>query len=356
VLTQDSSGTTVSGTVIINPAATQTQYRLSISANTTPNVIKNNNYVSTTTYAKLVVNPPLPPGVSMSFSMIVNKRKVYSGPGTGTIVDTVTITKNGVTIPPYIPSSSTTTGTRPDCSPESQVTVTEADTYYPLTIDSTSEFLITSNSVLTITDGEQGSQANCLTNLYTNIVANLTGGAEAGMKGCTCCTQGLDGGQRNLLESALEYTPNSQPVDSCATCQGVIETGTGIFLDSNLYVGGLICSGPFGTGCDQNFRYCDPEGGNCMITDNGVVSSYVCGIQPNVGVRAMVANFQVPTNGIYSLSAEAYLNGVLVGQGGVSNIEYTTNTVNSISLTMFSPINIQVGSVFKIVYKPFGSQ
>jgi hypothetical protein len=86
-----------------------------------------------------------------------------------------------------------------------------------------------------------------------------------------------------------------------------------------------------------------------MITDNGVVSTYVCGIQPNVGVQYMQAIFQVPTSGFYDITADAYLNNVKVGTGRIAENIYVGD-YPSISVEMFSPINIQIGSVFKMVY------
>ena len=348
ILTQDSSGTTNNGTVIVGANSSPVTYNLSLSANTSAQqVINSNNYTSKTTYLKVVVNPPLPAGVSISFKLATSSIKTYNGPGTGTIQDNFTITQGGVTKTPSVTQSSSTTGTRPNCNPESQVVVTEVDTYN-LTISNTTDVLITDTSVLNITNGQQGSQSNCLTNLTQKIYGQFV---DAQINGCTCCSVNADTTSSIMNDNTLTYIPNAEPPSSCATCQGVIEVGTGIFTNGSVVVGGLICSGPNKTGCNQNFRYCDPvDGNNCMITDNGVVSSYVCGIQPNVGVQYMQANFQVPTSGFYSITADAYLNNVLVGTGSVAS-NFSTGTYPSINVNMFSPINIQIGSVFKMVYR-----
>jgi hypothetical protein len=347
ILTQDSSGTTNSGTVTVGYVSSPVTYSLSLSANTSEQqVVNSNNYISNTTYLKVVVNPPLPAGVSILFHLATSSIKTYNGPGTGTIDDNFTITQGGVVKTPSTTQSNTTNGTRPNCNPESQVVVNEVDTYY-LTINNSTDVLITDTSVLTITNGQQGTQSNCLTNLTQKIYGQFI---DAQIQGCTCCSVNADTTASLMNDTTLTYVPNSTPPISCATCQGVIETGTGIFTNGNVVVGGLICSGPNKTGCSQNFRYCDPiNSSNCMITDNGVVSTYVCGIQPNVGVQYMQAIFEVPTTGFYDITADAYLNGVKVGTGRMAE-NISVGEYPSINVDMFSPINIQIGSVFKMVY------
>jgi hypothetical protein len=344
ILTQDSSGTTNNGTVTVGANSSPVTYSLSLSANTAAaQVVNSNNYTSKTTYLKVVVNPPLPAGVSITFNLTTSSIKTYNGPGTGTIQDNFTITQGGVVKTPTVTQSGSTTGTRPNCNPESQIVVNELDTYN-LTITNTTDVLITDTSVLTVTNGQQGSQSNCLTNLTQQIYGQFV---DAKILGCTCCSVNADTTASLINENTLTYIPNSQPITSCATCQGVIQTGTGIFINNNLISGGANCTGP-GLGCTNNFAYCD-SALNCMITDNGVVSSLTCGVIPQSGVKYTRANFQVPTSGLYNITADAYLNNVKVGTGSVSG-NFLTGTVPYIDITMFTPINIQIGSVFKIVY------
>ena len=344
ILTQDSSGTTNNGTVTVGANSSPVTYSLSLSANTAAaQVVNSNNYTSKTTYLKVVVNPPLPAGVSITFNLTTSSIKTYNGPGTGTIQDTFTITQGGVVKTPTVTQSGSTTGTRPNCNPESQIVVNELDTYN-LTITNTTDVLITDTSVLTVTNGQQGSQSNCLTNLTQQIYGQFV---DAKILGCTCCSVNADTTASLINENTLTYIPNSQPITSCATCQGVIQTGTGIFINNNFINSGANCTGP-GLGCTNTFAYCD-SALNCMITDNGVVSSLTCGVIPQSGVKYTRANFQVPTSGLYNITADAYLNNVKVGTGSVSG-NFLTGTVPYIDITMFTPINIQIGSVFKIVY------
>jgi hypothetical protein len=346
IITNDATNNRNSQTISVGFDTQPITYQLSLSANTNATqTVTENNYASNTTYLEAVVTPPLPIGITVSFNLTLSSVKTYNGPGTGVINDNITITQGGIIKTPSTTSSISQTGDRPNCNPESQVVVSEADTY-TLSMTSDSKVLITNTSVLEITDGEAGAQSNCLTNLNQIIYTQFT---VPSIQGCNCCSVIADDRLVTINENSVTYVPNSEPVQSCPTCQAVIEEGTGIFLDGNVVVGGLICSGPNPQSCLQNFRYCDTDAQDCMITDNGEVTSYVCGIRPNNGVQYVRAIFQVPVNGVYNLTADAYLNNVKVGTGSVSQ-NFSTGTYPTINITMFNPINIQVGSVFKIVY------
>jgi hypothetical protein len=346
IITNDATNNRNSQTISVGFDTQPITYQLSLSANTNATqTVTENNYASNTTYLEAVVTPPLPIGITVSFNLTLSSVKTYNGPGTGVINDNITITQGGIIKTPSTTSSISQTGDRPNCNPESQVVVSEADTY-TLSMTSDSKVLITNTSVLEITDGEAGAQSNCLTNLNQIIYTQFT---VPSIQGCNCCSVIADDRLVTINENSVTYVPNSEPVQSCPTCQAVIEEGTGIFLDGNVVVGGLICSGPNPQSCLQNFRYCDTDAQDCMITDNGEVTSYVCGIRPNNGVQYVRAIFQVPVNGVYNLTADAYLNNVKVGTGSVSE-NFSTGTYPTINITMFNPINIQVGSVFKIVY------
>jgi hypothetical protein len=346
IITNDAINNRNSQTISVGFDTQPITYQLSLSANTSATqTVTENNYASNTTYLEAVVTPPLPIGITVSFNLTLSSVKTYNGPGTGVINDNITITQGGIIKTPSTTSSISQTGDRPNCNPESQVVVSETDTY-TLSMTSDSKVLITNTSVLEITDGEAGAQSNCLTNLNQIIYTQFT---VPSIQGCNCCSVIADDRLVTINENSVTYVPNSEPVQSCATCQGVIEEGTGIFFNGNVVAGGLICSGPNEQSCVQSFRYCDPLTQDCMITDNGTVSSYVCGIRPNNSVQYVRGIFQVPVNGFYNLTADAYLNNVKVGTGSVSE-NLSTGTYPTINMTMFNPINIQVGSVFKIVY------
>ena len=203
ILTRDSSGTTQNGTVTVAGTAPVT-YIVSLSANTqATQVITNDNYLSQTTYYKLAVNPPLPPGVTINFSFGIRSNKRVDGPGTGTISDTYVVTQNGVTIPVSNSTGGDTTSLRPNCSPE--LSYLRGDTYfYNNLIINNTPILITETAILTVTNGQQGAQSNCLTNLSQNSWFDTNGYS---INGCTCCS--VLANNTSISQASLTYTPNT---------------------------------------------------------------------------------------------------------------------------------------------------
>jgi hypothetical protein len=345
VITRDSANNTNNNIVTIGYSQNPTTYQVSINllSNLTE-TINVSNSASKTTYFTVTSNPPIPVGTTLSFNLDFSSIKTTNGPGSGTTIDNISVYKNGNLLS-NINSSviDTTTNTRPNCSPEIQTIVTESESYY---CEMTSNDIITGStqSVLNITDG-QISDNSCVTELTQIIYLGIV---NTNLNGCYCCTSVADTNLFPVVDNSISYT--DEPTPQCVTCEGVINAGTGIFINANQIVGGLICTGPNKTGCFQNFRYCNTPSPNCMITDNGVVSTYVCGILPNPNVQYMVALFQVPTDGFYNITADAYLNNVKVGTGQVNEFIYESSPSTAIEVNMFSPINLQIGSVFRVVY------
>lgn len=208
IITSDVINNRNSQTITVGFDGQPITYQLSLSANTSATqTISNNNYVSNTTYLEAVVTPPLPVGVTVTFDLTVSSVKTYNGPGTGTITDTINITQGGVIKTPTTTSSVSQTGDRPNCNPESQVVVTEADTY-SLSMTNTSKVLITDTSVLVVTNGEVGQQSNCLTNLGQKIYAQFT---TPSIQGCNCCSVIADDRLVMINDSSVTYVPNSEP-------------------------------------------------------------------------------------------------------------------------------------------------
>ena len=275
ILTKDSLGATNSGTVTVGAVSSPVTYSLSLSANTSATqVINTENYTSTTTYLKIAVNPPLPAGVSITFNLTTSSIKTYNGPGTGTIQDNFTITQGGVVKTPSVTQSNSTTGTRPNCNPESQVVVNEVDTYN-LTINNTTDILITDTSILTITDGQQGSQSNCLTNLTQQIYGQFV---NAQINGCTCCSVNADTTASIINDNTLTYTPNistfvsSVNATSSYFCSNTSSAtvnfsefigGSGQYMMTTNYYstcGGALSANTFATVGTNNTYYSVPNG------------------------------------------------------------------------------------------------
>lgn len=299
------------------------------------------NGVSTkTTYFTVTSTPALPAGIVLQFTLTTSSTKTYNGPGSGDIIDNFTILQNGVPKTPSATNSTTVNSTRPNCNPETQQVVTETD-QYTLELSNTSIVSGSTTSVLTITNGQVGAQSNCATSLSQNISLQVSNPVA---KGCTCCTAVADNIQTQVNSNSVSFEGVVLGPD-CATCSAIVSSGN-IYLDMDAIVGGLICTGPNAVGCFQNFRY-NPLGG--ILNSGSGLSTYTCGIQPNIGVQYVQANFQTPTSDNYYVIATAYLNNSEVGSG-VFNGYCSMNQVNSVSINMYSPININVGDTFRIVY------
>ena len=299
------------------------------------------NGVSTkTTYFTVTSTPALPAGIVLQFTLTTSSTKTYNGPGSGDIIDNFTILQNGVPKTPSATNSTTVNSTRPNCNPETQQIVTETD-QYTLELSNTSIVSGSTTSVLTITNGQVGAQSNCATSLSQTISLQVSNPVA---KGCTCCTAVADNIQTQVNSNSVSFEGVVLGPD-CATCSAIVSSGN-IYLDMDAIVGGLICTGPNAVGCFQNFRY-NPLGG--ILNSGSGLSTYTCGIQPNIGVQYVQANFQTPTSDNYYVIATAYLNNNEVGSG-VFNGYCSINQVNSVSINMYSPININVGDTFRIVY------
>ena len=343
IITKDSANNTVNNDVTIGYNQDPTTYQLSVNllADQTQ-VVTGPNSNSTTTYLTVTSNPPIPVGVSVQFNLNFTSVKTTNGPGTGNLNDIILVYQNGNLIAPSTQQSAQTViNSRPNCSPETQEVTTETESY-SCTLTSTSTVTITTQSALAITNG-QISQNSCVTNLQQTIYAGISSQI---VTGCNCCTVVADTNLLPTVSNSVSYV-QSPDVYDCPTCQGQILVGTGIYLDMDLLVGGITCTGD-GIDCTQNFRYSgtNPAG---ILVDDGAVSSYVCGIPSRSGVEQVRCYFQVPTNGSYAVGATIYLNNVVVGQGYfagyVTTMDYPTIVVN-----LNTPINIANGDYFKVVY------
>lgn len=209
VIVKDSSNATQTSSATVGFDEQPSTYQLSLSANTSATqTITLDNYNSRTTYLQVVSTPPLPPGVTITFNMTISSIKTYNGPGTGTILDTFEITENGILKTPSTTQSTSVTGDRPNCNPETYTAVTEADTYQ-LTIGANSPVLIRDTSVLSITNGAAGAQSNCLTNLTQEIFAQFT---QSSVNGCLCCNVVADSRLNSINSNSTTFVPGGNDV------------------------------------------------------------------------------------------------------------------------------------------------
>jgi hypothetical protein len=245
IITNDAINNRNSQTIAVGFDSQPITYQLSLSANTSATqTVTTNNYSSRTTYLEAVVTPPLPVGLTISFNLTVSSIKTYNGPGTGVITDNILITQGGMSKTPSTTSSISQTGNRPNCNPESQVVVSEADTY-TLSMTSNSKVLIIDTSILEITDGQVGAQSNCLTNLNQTINAQFT---VPSIQGCNCCSVIADDRLVTINENSVTYVPNSEPI---------IITPTEYML--------LGYAESRGEACEQNGTYISLAGGGMGV-------------------------------------------------------------------------------------------
>lgn len=189
VITRDSATpikNTLSNTVVVGTSSENLNYSLGVVVDSVANLGPNTQMATW----KIVVNPPLPVGTSISFVLSVDTIKKYYDPGTGTINATTTITKNGIDVNPYLSNfTPLVSEPRPFCSPNELQTSTTTTFYSTssqnqelqrVTIEYGDIVSGTLVSELFITEGAIGLNS-CATKLEQSILvstssATITGG------------------------------------------------------------------------------------------------------------------------------------------------------------------------------------
>jgi hypothetical protein len=220
----DSAGNTDIESATVGFDQQPVTYQLSLSANTAATQdITLSNYNSRTTFYQIVSTPSLPQGVTIPFNLTISSIKTFNGPGTGTITDTFLMFENGVLKTPSTTQTIVQTGGRPNCSPETFTAVTEADTYQ-LQIGNNYPVFIENTSVLTITQGQSGSQSNCLTNLTQQITAQFT---QQSINGCRCCQVVADSTSNTINSNSVTFNSTGNAPSKPLFAKSTIECGFG---------------------------------------------------------------------------------------------------------------------------------
>jgi len=207
VITTDSLNNTNSNIVTIGYNQNPTTYQVSINllSNLTETTNGNNN-TTKTTYFTVTTNPAIPVGTTLSFYLNFSSVKTINGPGTGVITDNIMVYNNGNLLTSVNPSTSVTTNTRPNCSPEIQTVTTESESYY-CELTSTGTVTGSTQSVLDITSGEI-SVNSCVTELNQTIYLGIN---NTILNGCSCCSVVADTNPYPVIDNSVSYTNNSQP-------------------------------------------------------------------------------------------------------------------------------------------------
>jgi hypothetical protein len=207
ITVQDALGTVVTQTITVSYDEIPVTYQLTVSVNT-DNVVSSitPNFNSRQTTVQVITVPALPIGVEIQFQLVLSSIKTYNGPGTGTITDLFTITQGGVTQIPILNESTSQTNTRPFCSPNEQIVVSEIETY-SLAVSNSLDVVILDTSTLSIVDGQEAN--NCVTNLSQQIYAQLI---VPSILGCSCCNVVADSQLVAINENTLNYEPGSDDI------------------------------------------------------------------------------------------------------------------------------------------------
>lgn len=204
----DSLGNQQSGTVEIGFNSSPVTYNLSL-VNVGPQIITTvpNDIQSITQNLQLVVTPPLPVGLTINFDLVSTSLQTQNGPGTTSITTDWNVIKNGTQIPSDVsPITNVSTGTRPGCSPNTQIVNTRSYTNNSISITSADGIDITSTTIIDITNGQGSAQVNCTTSGINEISAVIS---NVGIIGNDCVS--AIGSSRQIQTNEFTYIPTTPP-------------------------------------------------------------------------------------------------------------------------------------------------
>jgi hypothetical protein len=129
---------------------------------------------------QVVVSPPLPVGVTLSYNLNIAIDQLEQRPGGGIIDYSVIIRKNGVNQSPTS-TSTTSISPRPFCSPQTQ---TESDYTESVALTMTNNDIISGTSVSQIFVEQPQNVNGCSTVLRQVMTVSLN---NVNIQGCNCC-------------------------------------------------------------------------------------------------------------------------------------------------------------------------
>jgi hypothetical protein len=209
VIARDSLNESQTSSITIGFDSLPVTYQLSLE-NVEPSTTTSIPNVSQTTtqVMNLVVSPPLPVGLSVTFNLLSTSFFTVNGPGSGINSVIWSVTKNNVPVNTIVGTETQLSqGTRPFCSPNVQ-TVTSRDYSTLITITNGDVINVASTTTNTITDGQAGSQTNCTTNINTQVTTTISTPTIVG-NDCSSVT----GGNREVQVNDFTYVPGQTPVN-----------------------------------------------------------------------------------------------------------------------------------------------
>lgn len=219
VIVQDSDGNTANGGVVpVGAANVAINYAISTQLLNVVSYSPQNQVASW----KVNITPPLPVGATITFQLKVSATQKVNTPGTGTIVNTTTVKKNGVVLSQPTVATASNTLIRQNCSPNTTTTTSKTQLYY-LTMSHGDTITGTSSSVLTITNGAV-SPNGCITTLQQDILVSIYG--NAGLTGKGSCGEAngnptAQGIVNHTLASSTSVNPISlRTLTGTTSCNG----------------------------------------------------------------------------------------------------------------------------------------
>jgi len=205
VITKDNSGTTQTNIVSVVFDSDVITYTVAVVLDGIQQIGTNIEIANW----RVNVTPPIPVGVNVSFQLDLNTNKYYEGPGTGVITGGTIVYKNGIQEPEAIPTITTQTIPRPNCSPNTTDITNKTETYnFSMTNGDT--ITGSSTSILTIDCGVVIS--NCVTTLVQDILVSVSSptilGNNCSKVICDSTTQGIDG---HTINGTTSQTCNIAP-------------------------------------------------------------------------------------------------------------------------------------------------
>jgi uncharacterized protein (TIGR02145 family) len=207
VVVTDSQNNTQTSSVNIGYDSLPVTYQLSLvniapaTLTTVPNISQTVSQAMT-----LVVTPPLPVGLSVTFDLLSTALMTLNGPGNGGNTITWSVSKNNLPVNTSIsPLTVVSQGTRPNCSPNTQY-VTSLKYSSNITITNGDIIDVISTTVNTISVGEVATQTNCTTNLITEISSVIS---EPTIVGNDCSF--VVGSSRQVQTNDFTFVPTEPP-------------------------------------------------------------------------------------------------------------------------------------------------
>lgn len=196
VVAKDQNNATTQQTVVVASAGQPVTYSIGIQQLTqATNATFNRNITW-----KVVVQPPLPAGVTLSYDLGIDVEQVEKQPGEGNASYTLLTKKNSSALTPTTVGTSST-DPRPFCTPNNEYTSDYVNTY-PVTMVSGDTVSGSCVSNLNITSPLNIN--GCSTQMIQNITVYIS---NVSINGCNCCS-----GIYNQGQATLQHTLNASQI------------------------------------------------------------------------------------------------------------------------------------------------